>query len=88
MMDFQLNRVPLLSRVGADRADQLRTDIDGAVAGWPRAALLRVDERNQVLIADHRVVLTDAAEFAETPPPDAVLAYREWMLRRLAWQPG
>ncbi|WP_235216082.1 hypothetical protein, partial [Mycobacterium kyorinense] len=25
-MDFQLQSVPLLSRIGADRADQLRTD--------------------------------------------------------------
>ena len=29
---------PLLSRVGADRADALRTDIDSAVAGWADAA--------------------------------------------------
>ncbi len=44
--------VPLLSRVGADRADQLRTDVDAAIAGWADAALLRVDSRNQVLVAD------------------------------------
>ena len=59
-VDFQLQNVPLLSRVGADRADQLRTDIDAAVAGWADAAVLRVDSRNQVLIADGRVVLGGA----------------------------
>ena len=38
---FQLRNVPLLSRVGADRADTLRTDIDAAVdrvGGCPSAA--------------------------------------------------
>ena len=37
MADFQLRNVPLLSRVGADRADVLRTDVDAAVAGWDDA---------------------------------------------------
>ncbi|RFA05063.1 NAD(+) diphosphatase, partial [Mycobacterium tuberculosis] len=41
-VDFQLRSVPLLSRVGADRADRLRTDMEAAAAGWPGAALLRV----------------------------------------------
>ena len=58
---FRLRNVPLLSRVGADRADTLRTDVDAAVAGWPEALLLRVDRRNQVLISDGRVVLNNAA---------------------------
>src|SRR5271156_6968092 len=53
-MDFQLQSVPLLSRVGADRADQLRTDVDAATTGWADAALLRVDSRNQVLVANGR----------------------------------
>ncbi|CAJ1501540.1 NAD(+) diphosphatase [[Mycobacterium] kokjensenii] len=75
-MNFQLRRVPLLSRVGADRSDQLRTDTDAAVAGWPTAALLRVDPRNQVLVADGRVVLQDARELGETPPVDAVFLGR------------
>ena len=30
---FTLRNVPLLSRVGADRADELRTDVDAALAG-------------------------------------------------------
>lgn len=75
-MDFQLRQVPLLSRVGADRADRLRTDVDAAVAGWTDAALLHVDARNQVLVADGRVLLTDAAGYAAAPPPDAVFLGR------------
>ena len=71
-----LRNVPLLSRVGADRADHLRTDIDAATAGWADAALLRVDNRNQVLIADGRVVLGAAAKLADKPPPDAVFLGR------------
>lgn len=75
-MDFQLRQVPLLSRVGADRDDRLRTDTDAAVAGWAQAALLRVDARGQVLIADGRVVLGRAADLAAAPPPDAVFLGR------------
>lgn len=75
-MAFRLRNVPLLSRVGADRADHLRTDIDAAAAGWGDAALLRVDNRNQVLIAHGRVVLGSAAELADAPPPDAVFLGR------------
>ncbi len=75
-MAFRLRNVPLLSRVGADRADHLRTDIDAAIAGWADAALLRVDQRNQVMIADGRVVLGAAAALAETPPADAVFLGR------------
>ncbi|HXA12460.1 MAG TPA: NAD(+) diphosphatase [Mycobacterium sp.] len=75
-MDFQLRDVPVLSRVGADRADQLRTDVDAATAGWAEAALLRVDSRNQVLVANGRVVLHGAAELADKPPPDAVFLGR------------
>ena len=36
-MSFGLRNVPLLSRVGADRADSVRTDVDAAIAGWPDA---------------------------------------------------
>ena len=39
---FTLRNVPLLSRVGADRADELRTDVDAALAGWNDALLLKV----------------------------------------------
>lgn len=75
-MDFQLQQVPVLSRVGADRADQLRTDVDAATAGWSEAALLRVDSRNQVLVADGRVVLGAAATLSDKPPVDAVFLGR------------
>ena len=75
-MDFQLRDVPVLSRVGADRADQLRTDVEAATAGWADAALLRVDSRNQVLVTDGGVVLGEAVELAEKPPRDAVFLGR------------
>ncbi len=75
-MDFELQSAPLLSRIGADRADQLRTDIEAATAGWADAALLRVDHRNQVLVADGRVVLGAARTLADKPPPDAVFLGR------------
>lgn len=74
--DFQLRSVPLLSRVGADRADQLRTDVEAATAGWADAALLRVDSRNQVLAAEGRVVLGAAAELGDKPPSEAVFLGR------------
>src|SRR3954462_13317251 len=74
--DFQLRNVPLLSRVGADRSDQLRTDIDAAVAGWADAAVLRVDGRGQVLIADGRVLLGDTAALGDAPPEEAVFLDR------------
>ncbi|WP_297597060.1 NAD(+) diphosphatase [Mycobacterium sp.] len=74
--DFELRSVPLLSRVGADRADQLRTDVEAAAAGWAEAALLRVDSRNQVLVADGRVVLGVAAELGDKPPSEAVFLGR------------
>ena len=75
-MDFQLRSVPLLSRIGADRADQVRTDVEAATAGWADAALLRLDSRNQVLVADGRVLLGKAKTFADKPPPDAVFLGR------------
>jgi NAD+ diphosphatase len=76
MTDFTLRNVPLLSRIGADRADVLRTDVDAAIAGWPDALLLRVDRRNQVLISDGRVVLTAAAKHADHPDEHAVFLGR------------
>ncbi len=75
-MAFRLRNTPLLSRIGADRADHLRTDIEAATAGWADAALLRVDHRNQVLISDGRVVLGAAGALADAPPPDAVFLGR------------
>ncbi|MGE2728466.1 NAD(+) diphosphatase [Mycolicibacterium vaccae] len=76
MTPFRLRNVPLLSRVGADRADTLRTDVDAAIAGWADALLLRVDRRNQVLISAGRAVLNRAAGIADAPPEDAVFLGR------------
>jgi NAD+ diphosphatase len=75
-VDFRLQSVPLLSRIGADRADQVRTDVEAATAGWANAALLRLDSRNQVMVANGRVVLGSAKELADKPPPDAVFLGR------------
>ncbi|MCV7401715.1 NAD(+) diphosphatase [Mycobacterium fragae] len=75
-MDFRLQSVPLLSRIGADRADQVRTDVEAATAGWAQAALLRLDSRNQVMVANGRVVLGSAKVLADKPPPDAVFLGR------------
>ncbi|CAJ1507383.1 NAD(+) diphosphatase [[Mycobacterium] burgundiense] len=76
MTEFQLRNIPLLSRVGADRSDHLRTDIDAAIAGWSQAAVLRVDHRGQVLIVDGHVLLGGTAELGDTPPEDAVFLGR------------
>lgn len=75
-MSFRLRNTPLLSRVGADRADHLRTDLDAAKSGWTEAVLLRVDERSQILVVDEQLVLTPAAELGDTPPADAVFLGR------------
>src|ERR1700727_2757034 len=75
-VDFQLKSVPLLSRIGADRADKVRTDIDAATTGWADAALLRLDSRNQVLVAGGRVVLGKANTLADKRPSDAVFLGR------------
>jgi NAD+ diphosphatase len=93
-VDFQLRSVPLLSRVGADRADQLRTDVEAATAGWADAALLRVDSRSQVLVANGRVVLGEAVALGDKPPPDAVFLGRiedgrhVWAIRGALEAPG
>src|SRR3982074_2377403 len=73
---FQLRNVPLLSRIGADRADELRTDVEAAKAAWPDALVLRVDRRNQVLISDGQAVLGKAAKLGDKPPENAVFLGR------------
>ena len=75
-MDFHLQHAPLLSRVGVDRAEALRDDAAALNAGWADAALLTVDARSQVLIADGRVLLTDASDLADAPPADAIFLGR------------
>jgi len=73
---FRLRHIPLLARVGADRADTLRTDVDAAIAGWPDALLLRVDRRNQVLVSEGRAVLHPATDAGDAPPEHAVFLGR------------
>lgn len=72
MTDFALRAVPLLARVGADRSDALRTDVDAAAAGWPSAGLLWVDPRGRVLVSGPAVVLSDTEKLGPTPPREAV----------------
>ncbi len=50
--------------------------MEAAAAGWPGAALLRVDSRNRVLVANGRVLLGAAIELADKPPPEAVFLGR------------
>ena len=75
-MTFQLRNIPLLSRVGADRADELRTDVDAAVAGWAEARLLRVDDRGNVMMVGDELVLGPATVLGPKPPSDAVFLGR------------
>ena len=75
-MSFRLRNVPLLSRVGADRADHLRTDLDAALEGWAEAVVLRADERSQVMVVDEQVVLSPAAELGDSPPGNGVFLGR------------
>lgn len=79
-----------LSRVGADRADSVRTDVDAAIAGRaPVALLLRVDNRSQVLVIDAAGGADPAADFAEKPPaggvprPGWTTAEHIWAARRV-----
>src|SRR3984893_19559799 len=76
MMALELRNVPLLSRCAACGPPQLRSDVDAALAGWPDAAVLRVDSRSQVLISRGQAVLSDARGVGATPPRDAVFLGR------------
>ncbi|BBZ27251.1 NADH pyrophosphatase [Mycolicibacterium madagascariense] len=73
---FHLRNVPLLSRVGLLRADELRTDEAALRDGWADALLLRVDRRNQVLISGGQVVLGKASKFSDAPDEHAVFLGR------------
>ena len=75
-LGFRLRNIPVLSRVGADRGDTLRTDVDAAITGWPDALLLRVDGHNQILVSGDRVVLGPAAALGDTPAEHAVFLGR------------
>lgn len=73
---FRLRNIPLLARVGADRSDELRTDVDAALAGWADAAVLRVDDRNRVLVSGTHALLGSPAELGDKPPSGAVFLGR------------
>ncbi|BAX98967.1 putative NADH pyrophosphatase/NUDIX hydrolase [Mycobacteroides stephanolepidis] len=75
-MTFRLRNIPLLSRVGLDRADELRSNPEELVKGWPEAGLITLDMRGRVNIVDGRVVLEDAARVGDVPPEHAVFLGR------------
>lgn len=62
------------------------------VATWRRAALRWQEEEGRQSLEWAGPALVGAELRAAIgtllPPPEAVLAYREWLLRRLSWQPG
>lgn len=75
-MTFRLRKVPLLSRVGLDRADELRSDPEELAKGWAEAGLITLDVRGRVNIVDGQVVLEDAAHVGDGPPEHAVFLGR------------
>lgn len=88
-MSFALSGTPLLSRTVVERAEELRSDRAALSSAWSDARLLRVDRRNQVRVADARLVFGEATELGPEPVPGAVfLGVREgrhvWAVRVLA----
>ncbi|OHT88979.1 NAD(+) diphosphatase [Mycobacteroides saopaulense] len=75
-MTFRLRNVPLLSRVGLDRADELRSNPDELIKGWAEAGLITLDVRGRVNIVDGQVVLEDAVRTGDRPPAHAVFLGR------------
>jgi NAD+ diphosphatase len=69
--DFQLLRVPTLSRSTLDRAEELRKDPAVLKQGWESARLLRVDGRGGVRLDGDRLVLDIAADFGAEPLSEA-----------------
>ena len=72
MAGFELNEVPLLSRSGLDRAEELRSDEQALKQGWGTARLLRMNRRGQVRVDGATVVLEPATSLAAEPVPEAV----------------
>ncbi|MBY8863006.1 NAD(+) diphosphatase [Nocardia sp. CA2R105] len=72
MAGFELNEVPLLSRSGLDRAEELRSDEQALKQGWATARLLRMNRRGQVRVDGATVVLEAATSLAAEPAPEAV----------------
>ena len=93
-MSFQLRNIPLLSRIGADRADELRSDVEAAVAGWIDAHLLRVDDRGNVMVTGDQLVLGAAAARSPTNRPATRCSWAGWRTAATCgrcgrrWRPG
>ncbi|MDG9351758.1 hypothetical protein OLF93_10715, partial [Streptococcus pneumoniae] len=70
---FQMGQ-PTLSRGGVDRSEDLR-DTERALAAWPSARVLVVDEYGRAATERDGSVLRllDASSVADAPPPGAVL---------------
>ncbi|MEX3759193.1 NAD(+) diphosphatase [Mycobacteroides abscessus] len=75
-MTFRLRNIPLLSRVGLDRADELRSNPEELAKGWAEAGLITLDVRGRVNIVDGQVVIEDAARIGDQPPEHAVFLGR------------
>lgn len=87
--DFQLLRVPTLSRSTLDRSEELRKDPAVLKQGWETARLLRVDGRGGVRLDGDQLVLDAAADFGTEPLPEAVFlgvadARHVWAVRDAA----
>ncbi len=76
MISFPID-TPALSRNRADRSEDLR-DPDRAIAAWPDARLLTVDDAGTaaLLPSAPRLELRPAADLGPTPPVEAVLLGR------------
>lgn len=72
MSGFGLRDVPLLARVGLERAEELRSDWAALQAGWASARLLRMNRRGQVWVAGGALVLHAATTLADEPDTRAV----------------
>ncbi|MQY22886.1 NAD(+) diphosphatase [Nocardia macrotermitis] len=72
MAGFELHEVPLLSRSGLDRAEELRADEQALKQGWATARLLRMNRRGQVRVDGASVLFEAATSLSAEPSPDAV----------------
>jgi len=70
---FELTAPPLLSRASVVRDELVRADVARLRAGWPEAALVRVDPRGRVNIRDGALLRAKATELAPEPAREAVL---------------
>lgn len=72
-MHFDLLQLPMLSRAGFDRADEIRDDAERMAAGWPTAKVLLVDPNGRYPVGDSGALhWVEATTVADAPPADAV----------------